>query len=64
LMSGRGNLVKQVGEFKKLAPTIKDELPEYFIGKADLEIDLNRLNEDSSANVDDEIINIGEKRTA
>ena len=64
LMSGRGNLVKQVGEFKKLAPTIKDELPEYFIEKADLEIDLNRLNEDSNADVDDEIINIDEKRTA
>jgi len=64
LMSGRGNLVKQVGEFKKLAPAIKDELPEYFIEKADLEIDLNKLNEDSSANVDDEIINIDEKRTA
>ncbi|PIE39444.1 MAG: DNA recombination protein RmuC [Gammaproteobacteria bacterium] len=40
LVSGRGNLVKQVGEFKKLAPSIRAELPEYYTKKADLEIDL------------------------
>ena len=39
LVSGKGNLVKQVGEFKKLAPAIKAELPDYFTDKADLEID-------------------------
>jgi DNA recombination protein RmuC len=39
LVSGRGNLVKQVGEFKNLAPAIKAELPSYFTEKADLEID-------------------------
>ena len=39
LISGRGNLVKQVGEFKKLAPAIKAELPQYFSDKAELEID-------------------------
>jgi len=39
LVSGKGNLVKQVGEFKKLAPAIKAELPEYFSDKAELEID-------------------------
>jgi DNA recombination protein RmuC len=39
LVSGRGNLVKQVGEFKNLAPAIKDTLPAYFTEKADLEID-------------------------
>ncbi|WP_156502571.1 DNA recombination protein RmuC, partial [Oleiphilus sp. HI0067] len=39
LLSGKGNLVKQVGDFKKLAPAIKAELPEYFSDKADLEID-------------------------
>ncbi len=39
LISGKGNLVKQVGEFKKLAPAIKAELPEYFAEKAALEID-------------------------
>ncbi len=39
LLSGKGNLVKQVGDFKKLAPAIKAELPEYFSEKADLEID-------------------------
>jgi DNA recombination protein RmuC len=39
LVSGRGNLVKQVGEFKNLAPAIKAELPSYFTDKAALEID-------------------------
>jgi len=38
LVSGRGNLVKQVGEFKNLAPAIKAELPSYFTDKAELEI--------------------------
>jgi len=39
LVSGRGNLVKQVGEFKNLAPAIKAELPDYFTERANLEID-------------------------
>lgn len=39
LISGKGNLVKQVGEFKNLAPAIKAELPAYFTEKAELEID-------------------------
>lgn len=39
LVSGKGNLVKQVGEFKNLAPAIKAELPDYFTEKAGLEID-------------------------
>ncbi len=39
LVSGRANLVKQVGEFRQLAPAIKAELPTYFIEKAKLEID-------------------------
>jgi DNA recombination protein RmuC len=39
LVSGKGNLVKQVGEFKNLAPAIKAELPEYFVEKSSLEID-------------------------
>ncbi|WP_312722892.1 DNA recombination protein RmuC [Stutzerimonas kunmingensis] len=39
LVSGKGNLVKQVGEFKNLAPTIKAQLPAYFADKAALEID-------------------------
>ena len=39
LVSGKGNLVKQVGEFKNLAPAIKAELPSYFSEKAALEID-------------------------
>lgn len=39
LISGKGNLVKQVGDFKNLAPAIKAELPSYFTDKAALEID-------------------------
>lgn len=39
LLSGRGNLVKQVGDFKNLAPAIKQELPSYYADKANLEID-------------------------
>ncbi|MDT8405700.1 MAG: DNA recombination protein RmuC [Methylococcales bacterium] len=39
LLSGKGNLVKQVGDFKNLAPAIKAELPDYFTDKAALEID-------------------------
>jgi DNA recombination protein RmuC len=39
LVSGKGNLVKQVGDFKNLAPAIKAELPSYFVDKAALEID-------------------------
>jgi len=38
LVSGKGNLVKQVNEFKELAPTIKDQLPQYFVEKAELEL--------------------------
>lgn len=40
LLSGKGNLVKQVGDFKSLAPAIQSELPEYFAEKANLEIDI------------------------
>jgi len=39
LVSGKGNLVKQVGDFKNLAPAIKAELPSYFTDKAALEVD-------------------------
>src|SRR5690606_24452979 len=39
LVSGKGNLVKQVGDFKNLAPATKAELPDYFTDKANLEID-------------------------
>ena len=40
LLSGKANLVKQVSEFKQLAPSIKQELPEHFTEKANLEVDL------------------------
>ena len=45
LISGKGNLVKQVGEFKNLAPAIKAELPTYFTEKATLEIDYISVEE-------------------
>lgn len=41
LVQGRGNLVKQVSDFKKLAPVIKAELPTYFVEKAELELTLS-----------------------
>lgn len=40
LITGKGNLVKQVADFKSLAPAIRAELPEYFLEKANLEIDI------------------------
>ena len=48
LVSGKANLVKQVGDFKKLAPAIKAELPEYFVEKADLEIDFVKHQQSES----------------
>jgi DNA recombination protein RmuC len=39
LVNGPGNLVKQVSEFKQLAPAIKEQLPEYFTEKAELELE-------------------------
>lgn len=48
LVSGRGNLVKQVGEFKNLAPAIKAELPSYFTDKAELEINYIPAEENQS----------------
>ncbi|RLA43542.1 MAG: DNA recombination protein RmuC [Gammaproteobacteria bacterium] len=58
LVSGKGNLVKQVGEFKNLAPAIQAELPDYFTDKADLEIDyVPATNPDDKA----EIPNAGDK---
>lgn len=38
LVNGPGNLVKQVNDFKQLAPAIRDQLPEYFTEKAELEL--------------------------
>lgn len=66
LVSGKGNLVKQVGEFKNLAPAIKAELPSYFTEKAGLEIDFitaedasneqqNLIQDDSSIDSSSEI---------
>lgn len=40
LVSGKGNLVKQVSDFRNLAPAIRAELPQYFVEKAELEIDI------------------------
>jgi DNA recombination protein RmuC len=55
LVSGKGNLVKQVGEFKNLAPAIKAELPDYFVEKAVLEIDFipaEVVDEDAEYTID------------
>ncbi|MEZ5494629.1 MAG: hypothetical protein R3E61_08655 [Pseudomonadales bacterium] len=41
-VGGIGSLVKQVNDFKELAPAIKAELPSYFVEKAELEIDTQR----------------------
>ncbi len=48
LISGKGNLVKQVSEFKDLAPRIKAELPSYFTEKASLEIDFGGAEDPAS----------------
>lgn len=39
LVLGRGNLVKQVNDFKKIAPNIHHNLPSELVEKAELEID-------------------------
>lgn len=52
LVSGKGNLVKQVGEFKNLAPAIRAELPEYFAEKAALEIDFIPVQADLAENAE------------
>ena len=40
LLTGKGNLVKKVSLFKELAPSIKQTLPDYYVDKAELEVDL------------------------
>ena len=52
LVSGKGNLVKQVGEFKNLAPAIKAQLPAYFVDKAALEIDFIPAEQNIAALID------------
>ncbi|MNO92434.1 DNA recombination protein RmuC [compost metagenome] len=52
LVSGKGNLVKQVGEFKNLAPAIKAQLPAYFADKAALEIDFIPVEQNIQALTD------------
>lgn len=42
LVSGRGNLVKQVGDFQQLGVSVKTEIPEEWRERAALELDLNR----------------------
>jgi len=54
LVSGRGNLVKQVGEFKNLAPAIKGALPSYFADKAALEIDFVATNQQDTEKESDD----------
>ncbi len=52
LVSGRGSLVKQVNDFKELAPAIKAELPSYFVEKAELEIDTHSAQSNPPNRVD------------
>ncbi|WP_317931993.1 DNA recombination protein RmuC [Halioxenophilus sp. WMMB6] len=54
LVSGRGNLVKRVGEFKNLAPAIKTELHAHFAERAELEVDFLESNDDE-APLNDEV---------
>lgn len=56
LISGKGNLIKQVGEFKNLAPAIKAELPSYFVDKASLEIDFIPPKPEVNDSVDDDVL--------
>ena len=44
LISGRGNLIKQVNDFKILAPAIQGELPVDFVEKANLEIEYQSIS--------------------
>lgn len=55
LVSGSGNLVKQVNEFKQLAPAIKDQLPEYFTEKAALELTRQLAQDDTATDIESEI---------
>lgn len=57
LVSGKGNLVKQVGEFKNLAPAIKAELPSYFADKAALEIDFIPADPEQGCDMDVPAVN-------
>ena len=50
LYSGRGNLIKQANEFKKLGVAVKTEIPQHLVDKADLE--LNHLEQDEGSNED------------
>jgi DNA recombination protein RmuC len=38
LYSGRGNLIKQASEFKKLGVAVKTELPRHLLEKGELEL--------------------------
>jgi DNA recombination protein RmuC len=55
LLTGKGNLVKQVSDFKRLAPAIKAELPSYFVDKAELEIDLIAEDVEKGEQLGDEL---------
>ena len=55
LVNGSGNLVKQVSEFKKLAPAIKAELPPHFTEKAELEINYISSDQDLEENKEESV---------
>jgi DNA recombination protein RmuC len=56
LVDGPGNLVKLVGDFKELAPAIKDHLPEYYTQKAELEIEKSEDDVLVEMHIDAEVV--------
>ncbi len=62
LLTGKGNLVKQVSDFKRLAPAIKAELPSYFVDKAELEIDFIAADAAVTAELDvEDLLSVHDK---
>lgn len=47
LYSGRGNLIKQAGEFRKLGVAVKSELPKHIKEKGELELELEHQPEEA-----------------
>lgn len=54
LYAGRGNLVKQVSDFKKLGVSVKTDLPKDIVDKADMELDLIKVEAEIEAHPDDQ----------
>ena len=50
LTAGKGNLIKQASEFKQLGVSVKNDLPEQLVDKAELELNHQALLEGSQEN--------------